>query len=58
MHEDVFTSCSDGSMGRIVFCFPIFSAVAKVIPQSMLHIGMLYYVTEKSVLVDNFVSFK
>lgn len=60
MYEDVFrlSSCSDRSMGRIVFCFPIFSVVAKMIPQSMLHIVMLYYLTKKLVLVDNFVSFK
>lgn len=47
MYEDVFrlSSCSDGSMGRIVFCFPIFS-VAKMTPQSMLHIDMLYYLTK------------
>lgn len=60
MYKDVFrlSSCSDGGMGRIVFCFPIFPVVAEMIPQSMLCIGMLYYLTKKSVLVDNFVSSK
>lgn len=45
MYEDVFrlSNCSDGDMGGIVF-----SVVAKMIPQSMLRIGMLYYLTENS----------
>lgn len=57
MYEDVFrlSSCSDGGMGRIVFCFPIFSMVVEMIPQSMLCTGMLYYLTKKSVQVDDFV---
>lgn len=50
MYEYVFrlSSCSDGGMERIVFCFPISSVVAEMIPQSMLCIGMLYCLTEKS----------
>lgn len=57
-YEGVFrlSSCSHGGMGRIVFCFPVFSVVAEMIPQSMLCIGMLYYLTRKLVQIDNFVS--
>lgn len=60
MYKDVFrlSSCCDGGMGRIVFYFPVFPVVVQMIPQSMLCIGMLYYLTKKSVLVDNFVSSK
>lgn len=49
MYEDVFrlTSCSDGDMGRIVFCFPIFFVVMEMIPQSMLCVGTLYYLMKK-----------